>query len=83
MSTAPQVKVTVNADGLYRVTYNNLLNARCCRRNAGHAQSAHLPPAGRRCRAAHLRHSARTTACSIPPTTILVLRPAQQSSSER
>ena len=27
MSTDPQVKVTVNADGLYRVTYNNLLNA--------------------------------------------------------
>ena len=27
MSTDPQVKVTVNADGLYRVTYNDLLNA--------------------------------------------------------
>jgi len=27
MSTDPQVKVTVNADGLYRVTYTNLLNA--------------------------------------------------------
>lgn len=27
IDTAPQVKVTVNADGLYRVTYNDLLNA--------------------------------------------------------
>ena len=35
MTTDSQVKVTVNADGLYRVTYNDLARRGCCCRNAG------------------------------------------------